>query len=123
MDLIEKKKQIHIDQEAFSILEMVKEGILAPVSGLMNQEQIKEVNQTELFNGCSFPAPLILSPNGRRNQEVIKSLKIGEEIDICVQKNKVGEMAIEEIFPLNKDERIKNSQRTLPCRSSHIEAA
>lgn len=107
MDLNEKKKQIHIDQEAFSILEMVKEGILYPVRGLMNQEQIKQVNQSGIFEGCSFPTPLILSPNGRRNQEVMKSLKIGEEIDICVQKNKVGEMVIEEVFPLNKDERIK----------------
>lgn len=107
MDLSEKKKQIHIDQEAFSILEMVKEGILSPVRGLMNQEQIKEVNATGLFEGCSFPAPLILSPNGRRNQEVMKNLEIGEEIDIYVQKSKVGEMKIEEVFPLNKDERIK----------------
>lgn len=107
MDLSERKKQIHIDQEAFSVLEMVKEGILSPVSGLMNQEQIKEVNETGLFHGCSFPAPLILSPNGRRNQEVMKSLEIGEEIDICVQKNKVGEMLVKEVFPLNKDERIK----------------
>ena len=107
MDLSEKKKQIHIDQEALSILEMVSEGILLPVEGLMNQEQIKEVNEKGLFKGCSFPAPLILSPNGKRNQEVMKGLEIGEEVDICVQKSKVGEMTIREIFPLNKDERIK----------------
>ena len=107
MDLSERKKQIHIDQEAFSILEMVKEGILAPVNGLMNQKQIQEVNATGLFNGCSFPSPLILSPNGRRNQEVMRSLEVGEEIDIYMQKNKVGEMLVKEIFPLNKDERIK----------------
>ncbi|RDU68819.1 sulfate adenylyltransferase [Helicobacter cholecystus] len=103
----EKKKQIHIDQEAFSILEMVKEGILTPVNGLMNQEQIQEVNKTGLFNGCSFPSPLILSPNGRRNQEVMKSLQIGEEVDLYVQKTKVGEMLVKEVFPINKDERIK----------------
>lgn len=107
MDLRRKKKQIHIDSEALAVLEMMQEGILSPVKQLMNQKQIQEVNQTGTFKGCSFPAPLVLSPSGRKNQEVISSLESGEEIELVVNKTQVGKLRVEEVFPVNKDERIK----------------
>lgn len=107
MDLRREKKRIYIDREALSILEMLQEGILTPVVSLMSERQAKEVNQSGLFKGCSFPSPLIFAPSGRKNQEVIQSLKQDEEVDLYVSDERVGSLRAQEIFKVDKEERIR----------------
>lgn len=107
MDLRREKKRIYIDREALSVLEMLQEGILAPVTSLMNEQQAKEVNQSGLFKGCSFPSPLIFAPSGRKNQEVIQALKEGEEVELFVSDERVGSLRAQEVFKIDKEERIR----------------
>lgn len=107
MDLRREKKRIYIDREALSVLEMLQEGILTPVTSLMNEIQAKEVNQSGLFMGCSFPSPLIFAPSGRKNQEVIQSLEKDEEVELFVSDERVGSLRANEIFKVDKEERIR----------------
>lgn len=107
MDLRKEKKRIYIDQEALSVLEMLQEGILTPVTSLMSESQAREVNQTGLFNGCSFPSPLIFAPSGRKNQEIIPTLKENEEVELFVNDEKVGSLCVKETFKIDKEERIR----------------
>lgn len=107
MDLRKEKKRIYIDREALSVLEMLQEGILSPVTSLMNEEQAKQVNQSGLFMGCSFPSPLIFAPSGRKNQEVIQTFTQGEEVDLFVSDERVGFLRVQEVFRIDKEERIR----------------
>lgn len=107
MDLRREKKRIYIDREALSVLEMLQEGILAPVTSLMDEKQAREVNQSGLFKGCSFPSPLIFAPSGRKNQEIIHSLKQDEEVELFVSDERVGSLRAKEIFKVDKEERIR----------------
>jgi sulfate adenylyltransferase len=54
-----KNKTLLIDREAASALELVKDGLLYPVTGLMGEEESKEVLRTGLINGKTFPFPFI----------------------------------------------------------------
>jgi sulfate adenylyltransferase len=65
-----KNRALYIDQEAVSALTLLKSGMLSPVTALMNETQSKEVLSSGMFQGKTFPFPLILSPSGKVNETV-----------------------------------------------------
>jgi sulfate adenylyltransferase len=103
-----KNKTLLIDHEAASALELLKEGLLAPATSLMNFKESQEVLKTGLINGKTFPFPFILAPSGRVNIEVLKSLKNGEEITILFEKKPFATLIVEEVFHIEPSERIKH---------------
>jgi sulfate adenylyltransferase len=108
MTFSRKNKTIYIDAEALSTLALIQAGMLTPVTGLMSQEEAKEVDRTRQFKGIPFPFSLLFAPNGKRNIATIKTLEIGETIDLISQNDKVGEMVIEEVFEIDQKERLLN---------------
>ncbi|MBD3796163.1 MAG: sulfate adenylyltransferase [Campylobacterales bacterium] len=103
-----KNKTLFIDKEAASALELVKDGLLLPVTKLMNKKESAEVLSTGLINGKSFPFPFILAPSGKKNEEMIKSLKVGEEILIICEGEEYATMVIDEVFAIDPKERVKH---------------
>ncbi len=101
------RKQIHIDKEAVTTLAMVKEGLLSPVNGLMDQNQAKEVDETGTFNGEKFPFSFLLSPSGEQNEQVIKNAKDGDIFDLVCDKQIVGSITTKQSFKIDKQARIK----------------
>ena len=75
MESSRKNRELHLDKEAASALCLVKEGLLSPVTSLMNKAETLEVIKTGLVNGKTFPFPFILSPSGHTNEEVLSSSK------------------------------------------------
>ncbi len=73
-----KNKTLLIDKEAASALELLKNGLLKPLTALMTKEEKQSVLKTGLIDGKTFPLPFILAPAGEKNEETIKSLKVGE---------------------------------------------
>ena len=57
---------LYIDREAVATLAMARDGLLKPVTKLMNKKESEEVNATGLYNGSIFPFSFILSPAGKR---------------------------------------------------------
>ncbi|MEA1956105.1 MAG: sulfate adenylyltransferase [Campylobacterota bacterium] len=108
MTLSRKNKTIFIDKEAASALELVKAGLLYPVTSLMNEKESREVLDTGLVNGKSFPFPFILSPAGEKNTNIIKSLKKGEEITIISNESSFATLIVEETFSINPNDRVKH---------------
>jgi sulfate adenylyltransferase len=102
-----KNKTLYIDKEAASALELVKDGLLLPVTKLMNEAESKEVLQTGLIDGKTFPFPFILAPSGKKNEDVIKSLEVGEEISIICEGSEYATMVIDEVFAIDPKERVK----------------
>jgi sulfate adenylyltransferase len=103
-----KNKSIYIDAEALSTLALIQEGMLSPVTGLMSQEEAREVDRTRLFKGIPFPFSLLFAPNGTRNIATIKTLEMGETVDLVSQGGKVGEMVVQEVFEIDQKERLLN---------------
>ncbi|MBU0720298.1 sulfate adenylyltransferase [bacterium] len=102
-----KNKTIYIDKEAASALDLVKDGLLEPVTGLMGEQESKEVLKTGLIDGKTFPFPFILAPSGKRNEEVIKSLQKGEEITILCENEPYATLIVDETFQIKPSDRTK----------------
>lgn len=103
-----KNKTLLLDAEAISALELVKSGLLYPVEGLMNKKQSQEVLETGLINKQSFPFPFILAPAGKKNENIIKSLKKNESITLLDQnKKEFALLTVDEIFEIDSITRIQ----------------
>ncbi|WP_321777692.1 sulfate adenylyltransferase [Sulfurimonas sp.] len=102
-----KNKTLLIDSEAASALELLKNGLLAPATSLMNAQRSKKVLKSGLINGKTFPFPFILAPSGKMNAQVLKSLKTGDELEILFNQEPFATLIVEEVFKIDKSERIK----------------
>ena len=105
MDLTRKK--IVIDKEAFTTLSMMKEGLLYPVTKLMNSKEAQEVNSTGLYQGKTFPFAFVLAPSGRRNEEVLKTTNQNEVLDLVCENEIIGNIIVDEVFEIDPLKRVK----------------
>ena len=103
-----QNKSLYIDTEALSTLALVQAGLIAPVDRLMNEAEAKEVDQTQFYKGVPFPFAFVLAPKGQKNAKVLKSVKKGETIDLINEGKKVGELTVEETFPIDPKQRLYN---------------
>lgn len=103
-----KNRALFIDKEAVSALALAKKGLLKPIEGLMGEEEAKETDRTKLYKNRTFPFSFILAPSGRRNEEVLKSAKKGEVIELVCEGVVHGAIIVDEIFLIDKEERVKN---------------
>jgi len=101
------KKQLYIDKEAVATLAMAREGLLEPVTQLMNKKESEEVNQTGRYKGELFPFSFILSPAGKTNHQILKNAKKGDTLELVCDGKICGKITTEEVFEINKDERIQ----------------
>ncbi|PHS56368.1 MAG: sulfate adenylyltransferase [Sulfurimonas sp.] len=102
-----KNKTLYIDKEAASALELLKDGLLSPVTSLMNLKEYADVLNTGLINGQTFPFPFILAPSGKMNANVLKSVNIDEEINIILEDKLFAILIVEEVFHIDPSDRIK----------------
>jgi len=103
-----KNKTVLIDREAASALEILKCGLLKPLTSLMSKEQKTSVIETGLFDDITFPLPFILAPSGTKNEEIIQSLEIGEEITILCEKEEFATLIVDETFKTDPSRRAKH---------------
>ena len=114
MDSI-KRNKLFIDKEAFITLSMMKEGLLYPVTKLMNQKEAQEVNQSGLYNNKTFPFAFILAPAGKKNEKILNKTAPNEILDLYCNNIKVGTIKTEEVFkidPIKRVEKIYGSSDT-----------
>jgi sulfate adenylyltransferase len=108
MTLSRKNKTLYIDKEAASALELVAEGLLHPVTKLMNEKESDAVLKSGLIDGKSFPFPFILAPSGKKNEAVLASLEPNEEVLIICDGQEFALLEVEETFRINPSERVKH---------------
>jgi len=102
------RKSLYIDAEALSTLALIQSGLMAPIDRLMNKLEAKEVNEKKIYKGVPFPFAFVLAPNGKKNNAILKTLIKGETVDLICENNKVGEIIVDETFPINFDKRLQN---------------
>ena len=103
-----KNKTLFLDKEAASALELVSDGLLAPVTKLMCEKGSQEVLETGLIHGKSFPFPFILAPSGNRNEATLSSLVKGESVDIICEDKVFATLTVDETFQIDPSERVKH---------------
>jgi sulfate adenylyltransferase len=101
-----RNKSLYIDTEALSTLALVQEGLLAPVTKLMGRREAEDVDRTHHYLGLPFPFSFILAPKGKRNEAIIPTLEPGETVDLINEGKKVGELTVEEVFPIDPKQRL-----------------
>ena len=102
-----KNRSIVIDIQALATLSYAQEGIFKPVDRLMSKEEAIDVENTGCYKGKPFPFPFILAPAGKKNEEVITSLKKGEKIDIIVDEKVRGHIIAQGFFEIDRKRRIE----------------
>ena len=112
MKSLRKNRALYIDKEALATLAMAQEGVLYPVTKLMNEKEAKEVDKTKIYKNKTFPYSFVLAPSGRRNEEVLKSAKSGEILDLVVDGVKRGEIKTDNVFKIDPKKRVKNIYAT-----------
>ena len=103
-----KNKTLLIDKEAASALELLKNGLLKPLTSLMTKKEKQSVLKTGLIDGQTFPLPFILAPAGDKNEQVIKSLEVGEEITILCEDIEFATLIVDETFATDPSIRTKH---------------
>jgi len=102
-----ENRALFVDKEAISALSQVQDGILLPVTGLMDSKTAAEVDATKEYKGKTFPFSFVLAPSGNKNKEILSSAKRGETLDIVCNNKKYGELKVEEVFKIDPFERVK----------------
>jgi sulfate adenylyltransferase len=102
-----KNKQLYIDGEALSTLALVQEGLISPVTKLMNEAEAIKVRETKMYKGVPFPFPFLLTPKGKRNEACLKSLEKDDIVDLIHEEKHVGELKVDETFVVEPKERLK----------------
>jgi len=99
--------KIMIDLEAVITIEMIATGVLSPNEGFMNQADYESVlKEGRLANGLIWPVPLSFAPTGERNQEIVASLSVNDEVTLVDENMEpIALLTIEDIFEYNKTER------------------
>ncbi len=103
-----KNRALYIDEEALSTLALVKAGLISPVETLMDEKTAREVDSTKLYKGFPYPFAFILAPKGKINRDILRSAVKGEVLDLVNNNKKVGEITVDETFPIDPKERLQN---------------
>jgi len=101
-------KSLYIDTEALSTLALVQAGLISPVSKLMNKKEAAQVDESKHYKGVPFPFAFVLAPKGKKNFNVLKNLKKDDIVDLINDGKKVGELTVEETFPIDTKQRLYN---------------
>jgi len=101
-------RQLHIDKEAVATLGLLKDGLLYPATTLMNEEESKNVNETKKYNNITYPFPFILAPKGKRNEEILRTIKHLEELDLVCDKKKCGKIRANGVFRIDRQKRVES---------------
>ncbi|CZE47594.1 sulfate adenylyltransferase [Campylobacter geochelonis] len=102
MESIEKNRTIFINQEAYGTLLLIENQILGSFNSLMDEDEIAEVTLTGYLKKDPMPYAFIFSPGGNRNQEVVKSAKKGDKINLIKDGVVVGEIKVKSSFKYKK---------------------
>ncbi|SFD40588.1 sulfate adenylyltransferase [Lentibacillus persicus] len=105
MERARKLPMIVVDLEAVITLEMIATGVLSPNEGFMTEADYKSVlTEGRLTNGVIWPVPLSFAPTGERNEHVIKTLSVGDEVALADDtKEPVAILKLDDIFHYDRE--------------------
>ena len=101
-------RQLYIDAEAVTTLALLKDGLLYPTASLMNEEEAISVDKTGIYNNMAYPFAFVLAPSGKRNKQVLTTIKENEKLDLVCDGKKVGNITAKTVFKINKEQRLIN---------------
>lgn len=107
MALKRKNKSLFIDHEAAGALQMLKAGLLSPITKLMNKAEVVGVLKNSSYHGTTCPFPFILTPAGKRNTQVLKNSQKGDILELVCEGKLFATLKVDEIFQIDPKERLR----------------
>ncbi|MCI7046632.1 sulfate adenylyltransferase [Helicobacter sp.] len=101
MESPRKNKSLFIDKEALFALYLCKEGLLAPINHLMNENEMQQSEKNQIL-----PLSFILAPAGKRNQEILQNVSKGETLSLICDHQVCGELVVDSTFCIDKKQRL-----------------
>ena len=123
MNFSKRSDTLFIDKEALSSLAIVKEGLLAPVKGLMGEYEAKEVDETKHYKGLPMPFSFILAPKGKVNKKNIQNFQKGQKVTLVCKGREVGSLIVEETFKIDPTKRVQSIYGTTHKSHPGVERA
>lgn len=101
---------IRIDMQAIITIEMICTGVLSPNKGFMNEaDYLSSLEKGRLADGTVWPVPLSFAPTGKRNQDIIAKLSVGDKIALTDNQNEpVAVLDINDLFDYDRAHRAKH---------------
>jgi sulfate adenylyltransferase len=102
--------RIMVDREAEISFEMIATGVFSPLVGSPSKVENECIVQTgRLLDGTPWPIPFSFAPAGRRNAEVVRRLREGDEVVLIDRAAKpVAVMGVKEIYEFHREDRGRN---------------
>ncbi|MFA9556961.1 sulfate adenylyltransferase [Evansella sp. AB-rgal1] len=102
-------KEIELDNIALSDLELIATGAYSPLSGFMNQvDYLSVLKNMRLANNLIWSIPITLPVD----EDVAKSLKLGEKIKLSKNQTVYGILELEEKYRPDKEKEAQNVYQT-----------
>ena len=96
--------KLNVSIETMMDTEKIAIGAYSPLEGFLGQKDYQSVlDEMRLSNGSPWTIPIILAPSGDENEQLVKSLREGDNVALTY-KESVAMMHLEEKFELDKKE-------------------
>jgi len=102
--------RLRLGPRALSDLEMISTGVFSPLEGFMNREDYESVVEgMHLAGGLAWSMPVTLAAD----REELEGVREGGEIALTAQDGHVvATMAVDEVYPYDREEEAKEVYRT-----------
>lgn len=97
----EKNKILQITADEFGTLELIESGVLGSFKKLTNKKELEIIEQTNKLEGNIMPFAYSFAPFLPSAQELLKSVKKGERLELSFDGKIIGEIKTEEIYTLD----------------------
>ncbi|MHA2323789.1 MAG: sulfate adenylyltransferase [Promethearchaeota archaeon] len=100
--------KLNVNLESILDADKIAVGAFSPLEGFMTREDYTNVLKEGLLaNGLLWTIPIALAPNGKRNLEILKTIKEGEDIALFYNDTPIAIQHIQEKFDYSKKELAK----------------
>jgi sulfate adenylyltransferase len=117
----EELSRLQVDTESILDADKIAVGAFSPLEGFMTQEDYTHVmHQDQLANGLPWTIPIILAPNGKKNQETLKTITEGEDVALFYTGKPIAILHVQEKFKYNKKELAKQTFGTTDLKHPNV---
>lgn len=117
----EELPRLHVDTVSILDADKIAVGAFSPLEGFMTREDYTSVmHEGLLANGLPWTIPIILAPNGKRNQETLKTITEGEDIALFYTEKPIAILHLQEKFKYDKKELAKQTFGTTDTKHPNV---
>jgi sulfate adenylyltransferase len=117
----EELPRLQVDTESILDADKIAVGAFSPLEGFMTKEDYTNVmHQDQLANGLPWTIPIILAPNGKKNQETLQTITEGDDIALFYTGKPIAILHVQEKFKYDKKELAQQTFGTTDSKHPNV---